>query len=268
MKILSRSCPLCGTDNHPAKQMLPGSAEWPMKQCGSCTMVYLEKAPDPAELFENLAWEKSSAAEHKRREKVHGLARKLSRLTRARLNLFPRREIHQIIERYAVPGRVLDVGCGTGERILKINGRYTPYGIEVSKALSGIGGTAFAARGGELINNDAFHGLCAIQDNFFTGITMRSFLEHDVTPLDTLRESWRTLNQGGILVIKVPNFACLNRVVRGKNWCGLRFPDHVSYFTPQTLTDMVGKAGFSIRKFNFFDKIPTSDNMWLIAAKT
>lgn len=115
--------------------------------------------------------------------------------------------------------------------------------------------------------NYRLYGLCAIQDNFYTGITMRSFLEHDVTPLDTLKESWRTLNPGGILVIKAPNFACLNRKVRGKNWCGLRFPDHVSYFTPQTLTGMVEKAGFSIRKFNFFDKIPTSDNMWLIAEK-
>jgi len=64
-------------------------------------------------------------------------------------------------------------------------------------------------------------------------------------------------------VIKVPNYACVNRMMMGANWCGFRFPDHVNYFTPQSLSKMASLAGFkTVQRFS--DKLPTSDNMWAV----
>ena len=265
MKLLERSCPLCAKDE---SHLLPyGPPDWPMVECVHCHMVYLRTVPDVSELFQNLAWEKTSQIEHERREKTHGWLRKISRLTRLRLHLFPRNQIRALVDRYAEVGNVLDVGSGAGAHVLSLSEKYIPYGIEVSKTLADQGREEFVNRGGQMINRDAFSGLKEFADNMFTCVIMRSFLEHDITPLPVLREAFRTLKQNGILIIKVPNFASINRKVRGKKWCGLRFPDHVNYFTPQSLSSMVFRAGFSIKRFRLRDHLPTSDSMWMIASK-
>lgn len=238
-----------------------------MVECNACTMVYLEKAPDVAELFTNLAWEKTIVVEHVRRDKELGWLRKLSRSTRGRNHILPRKKITDIIEKIAKPGNILDVGCADGGHLLGLSERFNPCGIEVSKGLAETGRAALEARGGEMINLDALGGLRKFPDNHFSAVIMRSFLEHDVNPLPILKECQRTLVKGGIVVIKVPNYGSLNSKLRGRKWCGLRFPDHVNYFTPKTLSRMVTDASLSIKRFNLIDQLPTSDNMWLFAYK-
>jgi len=90
-------------------------------------------------------------------------------------------------------------------------------------------------------------------------------LEHEHNPLEVLEGLRKTIKNNGVVIIKVPNYGSINRVVRGKKWCGYRFPDHVNQFTPNTLSKMVLKAGYKIIKFNYTDKQLTSDNMWMVA---
>jgi SAM-dependent methyltransferase len=267
-KTVNRNCPVCGNGNENGKTLVYSPPEWPMKECSSCGMVYLIKSPDPAELFENLAWEKSSKAENTRREREHGLTRKISKATRWRLHIFPRKNIEVITQKYAKPGRILDLGCGDGSQLSRLADGYAPYGIEVSKNLALQAEKILAAKKGKVANADALTGLRNLPDTHFTGIMMRSFLEHDIDPKNTLLEAHRVLVAGGIVVIKVPNYGCINRTYRGKKWCGFRFPDHVNYFTPKTLRNLVTECGFDIVRDNFLDRLPISDNMWLVACKT
>ena len=96
---------------------------------------------------------------------------------------------------------------------------------------------------------------------------MQSYLEHEINPQDVLKGALRVLKKGGLAIIKVPNFNCWNRHLRQNNWCGFRFPDHVNYFSPQTLKKIVLDSGFSIYRFNLADRSPLSDNMWMIVEK-
>ena len=73
------------------------------------------------------------------------------------------------------------------------------------------------------------------------------------------------MRDGARLIVKVPNFASWNRRLRGDAWCGFRFPDHVNYFTPETLTLLLRETGFRVARFGVFDRLPTSDTMWLVA---
>lgn len=238
-----------------------------MAQCHQCDMVYLKKAPDISELFKNLAWEKTTLIEEKKRDKESAWLRKISKLTRKRMSLLPRKQIDKLVKKYVSDGNVLDVGSGPGSHILNLPETYTPFGIEISEELANQGRANFQNRKGDIINLDALNGLKTFPENMFSAIIMRSFLEHDVTPLPVLEECFRTSKKGGVVIIKVPNYASLNRKIRGKKWCGLRLPDHVNYFTPATLEKMVLKSGLSIHHFGFLDCLPTSDNMWLIACK-
>lgn len=265
MKIIERNCPLCTSSVF--SKMDYNSGNWPVVKCTECRMVYLQKAPDVSELFENLAWDKTTKVEENRQEKELGFIRMISKLIRKRLHIFPRKKVSEIIEKYATPGNVLDVGCGSGGHILKVSGKYTPYGIEISKALAERAANRFRERNGQIINADALNGLQGFDSDLFTGIVMRSFLEHAINPRQILIECKRTLKKNGVALIKVPNYGSLNRIVSGSYWCGFRFPDHVNYFTPSSLSEMVGRSGLSIKRFGIIDKLPTSDNMWMVAIK-
>jgi len=82
-----------------------------------------------------------------------------------------------------------------------------------------------------------------------------------------LAQASRVLQPGGVTIIKVPNFASINRRVMGSRWCGFRFPGHVNHFTPESLRAMVEDAGFKVVSFNALDRFFLSDNMWMVARK-
>lgn len=96
---------------------------------------------------------------------------------------------------------------------------------------------------------------------------MTSFLEHDAKARQTLMALKRVMRYSARVIIKVPNYVSWNRHVRGAKWCGFRFPDHVNYFTPATLVQLLDKTGYTPVHFGLLDHLPTSDTMWLVAKK-
>ncbi|MFN3669599.1 MAG: class I SAM-dependent methyltransferase [Brevundimonas sp.] len=266
-RAVTRNCPLCGSDNR-ARPRAPESPEaWPMKACLRCGMVYLERAPDIAELFVNFAWEKQLGVENARRHDGLSRAEVRARDALRGFRPMPRKNAVALVERHAAPGLVVDVGCGGGQQLAELSADFIPLGIEISEALAAEAQERLANRGGRVINADALSGLQRLTPNIFCAIIMRSFLEHDINPGPVLDACSRALAPGGVVVIKVPNYACLNRRVTGSRWCGFRFPDHVNYFTPPTLARFVTNAGLQVHEFGPTFRLPTSDNMWMVARR-
>ncbi|MGH9203390.1 MAG: methyltransferase domain-containing protein, partial [Vicinamibacterales bacterium] len=138
-------------------------------------------------------------------------------------------------------------------------------GIEIDARAAAKVRKVVEPRGGFLIHADGLAGLTSIPSQSVAGIVMHSYLEHENRPLDVLRQSARVLIPDGTIVIKVPNFACWSRRLLGRAWPGFRFPDHVNYFTPESLREIVTAAGLSTLRCNWSDRMPTSDNVWLVA---
>jgi hypothetical protein len=95
---------------------------------------------------------------------------------------------------------------------------------------------------------------------------LRSYLEHELHPRAVLAELHRTLAHGGVALVKVPNYGSLNRRLTGRKWCGFRYPDHLNYFTPASLSCMATACGYEAC-FRLTDKLPTSDNMYAVLRK-
>lgn len=234
-------------------------------------MVYLENPPPMEALVSDLAWEKSYTKERHHRRDGHAayyfVSDAAKRLKFALRSLHGGSREHTLIFRHIPGGSIVDVGCGDGRRLLGLPARYIPHGIEISAQLAHTSNVAFSARGGSCVRADAISGLARFPDAVFDGALVRSFLEHEARPVELLRELRRTLRPGARVILKVPNFSCWARRLRGNSWCGFRFPDHVNYFTPSTLRATAQRAGLGIVHFDIGDYSPMSDNMWIIMAR-
>jgi SAM-dependent methyltransferase len=260
---LDRACPICGTSSERAALTDYGDTEWPIVQCRECSLVFVARTPPQADFEDERAWEKSFVRETERRARDHGALFAIDRLTRARFKLAYRRSPKAIVARRARPGPVLDLGCGDGNSFNPPPPGYVPFGVEVSKGLAGIADAAFRSFGGRCIRAPAAEGLATFPPKYFTAAIMLGYLEHEFHPLEILRRVRQLLADDAVVVVKMPNYASINRRVTGRKWCGFRLPDHVNYYTPRTLVDLAARAGFSVR-FGLLGRQPLSDNMWAI----
>lgn len=266
--VIHRTCPYCGQDNIDSAPTDFGSQDWPIKACHACGFVYMEITPVYECLSEEFAWEKTSVAETHRRVSQEPIKQLISKYMKTFRRRWLRRDkLPWLIRRYIAAGNVLDVGCAGGGVLSNLDPIYIPHGIEISKALALRAQEQTKSRGGYVVHDDALSGARSFPANYFSGVIMSAFLEHEINPLVLLGQVYRALVPSGRCIIKVPNFASLNRVFRGREWCGFRLPDHVNYFTPTTLVGMCKKVGFHVERFTIGDRLPTSDNMWIVIQK-
>ena len=150
------------------------------------------------------------------------------------------------------PGKFLDVGCNTG-RLLRAGQDFNwdVYGIDLSPASINYGREKLGLKNLKLC--DLF--TASYSDNYFDCIHLWHVLEHVKDPLALLREIHRVLKPGKELLIGVP---CVTDPIyygfRFKNWI-MRLPSpmssdnaHTFEFTRSSLTGMLKKAGFDIKK--------------------
>jgi SAM-dependent methyltransferase len=264
--VRCRDCPLCGRNNDAAPPSGYSHGPWAVKACRACGFVYIDRAPSYDLQFSTMAWERTTKFEEQRRAELRPISYKASKRTRFRLRLLPKRTMLGYITARIAGGNVLDLGCGEGLGWASFPPGFTPFGIEISSAWAATADRVFRARGGRAVNAPCVDGLRQFPENFFAAASLRSYLEHEPEPLPVLQNLQRVLAPGAPAIVKVPNYASLNRRVMGRRWCGFRYPDHLNYFTPATLAAMAAKAGFAV-SFGLTGRLPTSDNMWAVLTK-
>lgn len=136
-------------------------------------------------------------------------------------------------------GTLLDVGCGSGERMLELQSfGWTVRGLEFSES---------AAKAGQSAGLDIAVGdltTAKIAPASVDMITFYHSLEHVFSPSATLRAALAALKPGGQLLVAVPNFGSSERRMFGKSWDWLQMPTHLYHFNRATLSKMVAAAGF------------------------
>jgi SAM-dependent methyltransferase len=265
--VYRRACPLCSRDNDDTGPSGYSNPPWHIKHCPECDFVYLDSAPHHAMQFETMAWERTTRLEEQRRAGLRPLSYRLSKLTRFRVRMLPKRTMLGYITSRIEGGNVLDLGCGAGKALERLPPSYIPFGIEISSESAAIADAAFRARGGYAINAASVEGLKHFADHSFAAACLNSYLEHEAEPLPVLKSLRRVLAASGFVVVKIPNYGSLNRRIMGQRWCGFRYPDHLNYFTPKSLTVMAAEAGFETH-FGLTGRLPSSDIMWAVLTQS
>ena len=267
---LRRRCPVCDRDNAAHKPARHSRDGWLLKRCAGCGMVYLENAPTYESLRSDFDWADTYAEEKSKRRTKRRLRYAISdacKQIKFIIRGSRRGKEAALLRRHVGEGRVLDVGCGSGYTVRALPENMTAYGVEISPRLAALTQQLCAQTGGYVVCDNAIDGMRRFPPDFFDGIMMRAFLEHEVNPRELLAAALPALKPGGRVIIKVPNYGSINRRVMDRRWCGFRFPDHVNYFTPATLRRLVQSAGYRVSRFGPIDRFPLSDNMWMVIEK-
>ena len=147
-------------------------------------------------------------------------------------------------ERGTVPpfgqGRLLDVGCGTGDYLAAMAALgWQGTGCDVS-------GPALAAAR-RRVPGAAWHQgpieAMPVGPVAFDLITLWHTLEHLPNPVETLRHLRTRLAPGGRLLLAVPNIESVEARMFGRRWVEIDMPSHLLFFSTATLQAVLGQAG-------------------------
>lgn len=140
-------------------------------------------------------------------------------------------------------GRVLDVGCGSGELLEHFAAQgWQTYGIDPSGAA-----VAAAERRGAKGHEGTLQDH-PWQGEAFEAITFQHSLEHVVDPVPALEEARKMLAPGGVLAIAVPNWSSWQRRLFGDRWAMLDMPRHQQHFSPKALARLAGKLDLRVEE--------------------
>jgi SAM-dependent methyltransferase len=144
--------------------------------------------------------------------------------------------------RWKAGGRLLDVGCATGDFLAHMaKYGWQVHGVEPSLAAS--------RRARQMHDLDVRTGdleQARFPDGYFDVVTLWDVLEHLHDPLGSLKEIHRILKSDGVLVIELPNTQSFDAMLFGTYWIGLDIPRHLYVFPPAPLEAMLEETGLQI----------------------
>ncbi len=229
-------------------------------QCGGCGLPYMPEVPSEAAVETDFEWSESFARERYERWMRNPWMRAWTALVTI---LRPSRESRalRVVRRFAPGGRLLDVGCGDGRLAALAQKRgFDATGIELSPKMA-------AKARWRLGDSRVILGrleACELPPGSFDVIVTVSFLEHEPAPGPALQRMLNLLRPGGVCVQKTPNYDSSLRKWLGRRWSGYRWPEHVQYFSPDTLTRLLESHGMSVVGVQANS---LSDNFWIAARK-
>lgn len=162
-----------------------------------------------------------------------------------------RRDQLRFVLSVAPPGngrRLLDIGCGSGT-FLKL-AREAGFRVKGLEASPEAGEAAEKILPGRVVVGDERE--LIRRGATFHLLTLFHVLEHLPRPLEYLRRIRRLLAEDGGLVVQVPDSHSIQATLLGSRWYGLDCPRHIHNFTARALIELLGRAGFRVRRVRHF----------------
>jgi len=241
-------CDLCGLDNVERlltgkERLLGGEEEFGVVRCRNCGLIYTNPRPTREEISRYYPSQYSAFAFSQ-----GGLAAFLRRTSMER-------EVKKMRELIGEVGRVLEVGCGTGEYLAALQGvggwsvmglEPSPYAAQVAKerGLEVVAGTLEEA---------------GLADEAFDLVILRHVLEHLPSPSQALEEVRRLLVDGGLCLLTLPDIGSWEAKLLGRFWYDLDLPRHLYHFTKKSLFNLLTKHRFQVRRIGH----SYTPNIWI-----
>ena len=230
---------------------LPGNFTY--KKCVSCSLVFLDPQPNKDLLRRHYPTQGYFAYDKKGKGGLLGTIREyiikntysptfLSRILAYLSNT------NFAIPQYRKGGRILDLGCGTGDILILLKDLgLDVYGIDIDKKAIQIG----RKRGLKHLRIGTYKAINAYPNNYFDVIRLYHVIEHVSDPMACLQILYKKLKSGGEVFLSTPNFDSPIRKIFGKYWSSLDAPRHLFIFTHQTLRKAVMQYKFKVHSMQY-----------------
>ncbi|AFS47879.1 methyltransferase family protein [alpha proteobacterium HIMB5] len=141
---------------------------------------------------------------------------------------------------------ILDIGCGWGLALLYFKKKgFDCYGFDPAKEA-----VDYGCKKGLQIKHAGLEGMNVFDNKKFNMVTMFNVLEHLADPIKSINQIKDILLPNGILMIDVPNefndFQTSGRDVHGLNDWWVAPPNHLNYFSKDSLVNLLESLGFKI----------------------
>jgi SAM-dependent methyltransferase len=160
----------------------------------------------------------------------------------------------QFIRGFRKDGRLLEIGCAYGFFLEEARGFYDVAGIEIADAA-----VAFSRARGLFVTSGVADESALAQFGMLDVIVLLDVIEHLPDPQGTLALCRQHLNPGGVIVITTGDFASIYARLAGRNWRLMTPPQHLWFFTPQSIRRLSHSLGF---------KLEACDHPWKIVPVT
>jgi 2-polyprenyl-3-methyl-5-hydroxy-6-metoxy-1,4-benzoquinol methylase len=148
------------------------------------------------------------------------------------------------IERIKPKGRILDVGCATGNFLREMQrAGWDAVGVEPHPGAADYARQRFGlpVHAGTLRE-------AALPAASFDVITLIDVLEHLHTPWEDLKEVSRILADEGLLVVRIPNLESIDAKWFGPAWLGWDLPRHLTFVSRLCLIQSLNELGLKVTK--------------------
>jgi len=241
------TCPVCASSRARLRYRI---TRFEILECRECTLVYLWPPPGPEEtraLFASLYTTGDGSVPELRTYYSYCYEDEPGNPLVQRYESW----IDEI-ERHRAPGRLLDIGCGTGLFLAVARRRgWKPHGIDACEPATRHAREHFGLE----VWNGEFEDLVA-EGRRFDAITGWDIIEHSRAPVALLAAARRCLEPRGVVALSTPNQRSILDLVAGALYhlSGGRvtaplekfyIEQHFLYYTPATLADSLARAGLA-----------------------
>lgn len=226
-------CPLCGSSKN---SPLYANREVSYTICDVCTLVFLNPRPTEGS-YKEFYDEEYQAHRHGLTDYADAVKRLSSGTNYEKKKTY----LPDIAPYLKKETRVLEVGAGWGSLLKLVQNTYgsSVEGVEISELASRVARDYYKLP----VSHETFDEFFSkYDDKLFDVIIMTHVLEHITDLAGALLKLSKLLSEGGVLYLAVPNvfrpFEPLERFFHA---------EHCYYFSPLTLTRLLGQHGFTVR---------------------
>jgi SAM-dependent methyltransferase len=241
-------CPLCNSNNvllaystYDRHYGIKGNFD--VAQCKDCLLQFINPMLTEEELTNLYPQDTFYAYQDFEKKSNYGYKKILKKLFKRILFV----DIHTKDPEFHKPGKVLDIGCGSGSFLYEWKQKgWETRGIEVNLS---------AAQLGNKIAGLNILACSLINANFevdsFDYVRLNHSFEHVTNPNEVLAEIHKILKKDGKLFIGVPNIQSFNALFFKKYWWGLAIPVHVFGYSVKNLSELLIKHHFVVESVNY-----------------
>lgn len=143
--------------------------------------------------------------------------------------------------------RLLEIGCGHGFLLARLEQRYETWGVDISDYAI-LQASRFAPRSNCIVADIGQVLPPDLAPGSFDVVVARYVFEHLRDPQDALRKAASLLRPGGLLFFSVPHTDSLGARRKGASWYARKDPTHCSLLSREEWLRLTEAAGLTVER--------------------